>query len=186
MLIDRDLELIPPSQQFIERLLEVCRDPQTVREMPNEASISRETLEQFLKVAPDGHQAGDPPRGWLPSYHFWMKTNDHTGQPTVAGGIGLRIGTSNDIELYTGNVGYHVYPPYRGRRFAERSCKLLVPLARRHGMKTLWITCNPENAASRRTLERLGGVYVNTIPVPADHAFHARGETQKSRYRFDL
>ena len=34
--------------------------------------------------------------------------------------------------------------------------RLLLPLARRHGLQTVWITCNPDNWASRRTCELAG------------------------------
>ena len=104
----------------------------------------------------------------------------------IAGGIGLRIGKTRNIEMYYGHFGYHVYPPARGRRYAERSCRLLMPLARRHGLKSLWITCNPDNYASRRTCERLGGVLVSIVAVPDDDPLYARGEREKCRYRIDL
>jgi tagatose 1,6-diphosphate aldolase len=104
----------------------------------------------------------------------------------IAGGVSLRTGTTEAVERYYGHVGYHVYPPARGRGYAARACRLLLPLARRHGLRALWITCNPENVASRRTCERLGAVLVDTIPVPANDPLYARGDTQKCRYRLDL
>jgi tagatose 1,6-diphosphate aldolase len=79
-----------------------------------------------------------------------------------------------------------VYPPARGRHYAERAARLLLPLARRHGMSELWITCNPDNAASRRTCERLGGELVEIVPIPPDHAFYSRGERAKCRYLIRL
>ena len=84
------------------------------------------------------------------------------------------------------HLGYHVYPPARGRHLAERACRLLSGLARRHGMRTLWITCDPANAASRRTCERLGMRYVETVPVPESDPLYARGEREKCRYRLEL
>ena len=77
-------------------------------------------------------------------------------------------------------------PPARGRRYAERSCRLLFPLARAHGIKTLWITCNPDNFASRRTCERLGMRLIDTVPVPDTDPLYARGDRVKCRYRIEL
>jgi tagatose 1,6-diphosphate aldolase len=104
----------------------------------------------------------------------------------IAGGIGLRIGQSRDLEMYLGHVGYNVYPPARGNHYAERACRLILPIARHHGMRALWITCNPDNYASRRTCERLGCALVDTVAVPAGHTLHQRGELEKCRYRLDL
>ena len=55
----------------------------------------------------------------------------------------------------------------------------LLPLTQRHGLDVLWITCNPDNIASRRTCERLGATLVDIIPVPKDHELYARGDHQK-------
>jgi len=47
-------------------------------------------------------------------------------------------------------LGYSVEPAHRGHHYAARAGRLLLLLARSHGMETLWITCNPDNWASRR------------------------------------
>jgi tagatose 1,6-diphosphate aldolase len=114
-----------------------------------------------------------------------MRLND-SSPLRIAGGIGLRIGDSLNIVNLIGHIGYHVYPPVRGRHLAERACRLLLPLARRHGIKTLWITCNPDNLASRQTCLRLGATLADILPVPPDHELYARGEREKCRYRLEL
>lgn len=103
----------------------------------------------------------------------------------MAGAIGLRIGTGQDLVLYYGHVGYHVFPPHRGRHFAERAVRLLLPLAARHGLNPLWITCNPNNWGSLRTCDRLGAKLVETIPVPPGHPLYLAGEVAKCRFRLD-
>ena len=104
----------------------------------------------------------------------------------IAGGIGLRIGHSADLEMYLGHIGYNVFPPARGRHLAERACRLLLPLAKAHGMTTLSITCNPDNWPSRRTCQRLGADLVGLVSLPNDHVLYQRGERSKCRYRVDL
>jgi tagatose 1,6-diphosphate aldolase len=130
-----------------------------------------------------GFCPGNDAIGHVPAFHFWMRRRGETenGLPIV-GGMGLRIGHTPNIEQYLGHVGYQVYPFARGHRYAERACRLVLPLARRLGLDPLWITCNPDNIASRRTCERLGGVLVDTVPLPADHPLYQRGERHKCRY----
>ena len=87
---------------------------------------------------------------------------------------------------YLGHIGYNVYPAARGRGYAARACKLIFPLARAHGYRELWVTCNPDNFASRRTCEQIGGVYVSTVRLPGDHPLAEKGEHYKCRYRVEL
>ena len=190
-LIDGELRLIAPDAKWIDQLLRSATHPQTFREEPAEANQTRQKLLDFLRIAPGGRQLSDPSTGRVPAYHFWMLADPPVGNPLdppiqIAGGMGVRVGTTREIELYSGNIGYHVYPPARGRRFAERACRLVLPLLRRHGMERVWITCNPDNVASRRTCERLGATLVDTIEIPRDHPFRSRGETAKCRYLISL
>jgi tagatose 1,6-diphosphate aldolase len=188
-LVDGELELVAPDPVYVEEILRSCDHP--LSRLEPACQTTRQQLVDFLRVAPQGLQRGDPERGRVPNYHFWMKlrrTPDCDAAPpvTMAGGVGLRIGNSPDLELYLGHIGYNVFPPARGRHLAERACRLLLPLARAHGMSTLWITCNPDNWPSRRTCERLGAELVGIVPLPRDHVLYQRGERNKCRYRIDL
>jgi len=182
-MVDGELELIAAQPRFVEDILAAVRHPQTLREAPEMGRATRQGLMDFLAVAPNGRHPGDG-TGRCPSYHFWMRLND-ASPLRIAGTVSLRIGNDADLR-YTGHIGYNVYPPVRGRRLAERAGRLLLPLARRHGMKTVWITCNPDNFASRKTALRLGATLVETVPVPPGHELYLRGEREKCRFRLDL
>lgn len=60
------------------------------------------------------------------------------------------------------------------------------PLARHHEMTELWVTCNPDNIASRRTCELAGGVLVEIVDLPEDIDMYQEGERRKCRYRFGM
>lgn len=126
---------------------------------------------------------GDPSRDWAPAYRFRM-VHVRTGEPM--GRIDLRVGYPQHLVLYGGNIGYSVEPQHRGHHYAARACRLLLPLARSHGMQTLWITCNPDNWASRRTCELVGAHLVEIVDLPAGSDMYQRGERRKCRYRLDL
>jgi tagatose 1,6-diphosphate aldolase len=184
-LVDDELELIAPEERYIPEVLRSASHPATLEAEPLDIGMTRRRLEEFLRHAPHGHEPPDRWRGRSPAYHFWMKLPPLMPL-VIAGSISLRIGNTQELELYSGNIGYHVYPAVRGHHYAERASRLLLPLARRHGMTTIWITCNPENIASRRTCERLGATLVDIVNIPRTHEFYSRGERQKCRYRLIL
>jgi predicted acetyltransferase len=118
----------------------------------------------------------------VPAYSFRMQ--DAGGD--CLGRIRLRIGWNEDVIRYAGQVGYAVEPAHRGRHYAERACRLIIPVAQRHGMNSLWITCQPDNTASRRTLERLGAGYVGILDVPPGYPLDAGKERRKMCFRLGL
>ena len=136
-----------------------------------------------LALVLESEQPGDAARGYVPAYVFQMVQLPSREE---VGHITLRMGSSPHIQFYAGHIGYGVHREYRGRHYAARSCRLLLPLARAHGIRSLWITCSPGNTASRRTCELAGARFVEIVDLPADSDMYLRGERQKCRYRLDL
>ncbi len=125
----------------------------------------------------------DPERSRVAAYCFGMFL---PGRRHKVGSIDLRLGESLDLKRYGGQIGYGVLPRFRGRRLASRALLLLLPLARRHGFRELWITCDPDNLASRRTCERAGAVLHDIVEIPPGHEMHERGLRKKCRYLLEL
>ena len=99
----------------------------------------------------------------------------------IAGEIALRIGDSPE-QFYLGHIGYHVDPPFRGRGFAARACKLCEPLLVSIGQRDIVITTDPDNLPSVKTCEKLGCELECTVPVPP--SFQQRLEISAEKHRF--
>ena len=113
--------------------------------------------------------------GYVPSYLFDIYS---LRDRAVVGRCDLRVGFNRNI-YYAGNIGYSVSEQYRGNHYALSACFLLQELARRHGMRRLIVTCNPQNIASKRTCELFGAKYTETAELPHDHELFLLGERQK-------
>lgn len=123
----------------------------------------------------------DIEKEWMPAYHFAI-----CNMSGVKMGIcDLRIGHSDKL-YYGGNIGYRIREEYRGNHYAGKACLLLFELARKHDLKYLIITCNPDNYASRRTCEYAGGRLLEIAELPEDNDMRAEGATEKCIYRFEL
>jgi tagatose 1,6-diphosphate aldolase len=123
------------------------------------------------------------PTHHVPTYQFRMV---HIETREELGSIRLRVGSTPHVELYAGHVGYSVHPSHRGHRYAARALRLLLPLARELNLDPLWITCDPDNLASRRTLERAGAEFIEIVDVPENCIIHQSGHPRKCRYRLSF
>jgi predicted acetyltransferase len=184
-LVDAELELIAPEVRWVDALLAACSHPLSASD-PTAVAMTRARAMDVVRAAPGGRNPGDPVRGHVPYYYFWMHLRGPNVPVEIAGSVSLRIGDTLDLRMYVGNIGYNVFPPARNHHYAERSSRLLLDIARAHGMSELWITCNPDNWASRRTCERLGSQMIDIVAVPADHPLYERGEREKCRYLLKL
>ena len=124
---------------------------------------------------------GDEQKNWVPVYYFFI--SDLKG--TIMGNCELRIGY-NDNLYYGGHIGYTVFPEYRGHHYAGKACLLLFQLAAKHSMEYLYITCNPDNYASRKTCEYAGGTLLEIAELPEENDMRDKGEFEKCIYKFTL
>ena len=124
-----------------------------------------------------------PEKKYDPSYRFEMR---NTTTKELMGYVHLRINYKYNL-YYAGNIGYGVDEKYRGHHYAARASKLLFNLARKHGLKEVWLSCNPDNLASRHTIESIGGKLIEVVDLPEDNEMRIKnGETKKCRYKIDL
>jgi len=117
----------------------------------------------------------------VPTYFFRMMSIDRAEE---VGNVNLRVGSTPHIERYAGHIGYGVHQAHRGHHYAARSLVLLLPFARSLGIDPVWITCDPDNVASRRSLEIAGAEFFEIVGVPEDCGIRKYGgKLRKCRYR---
>lgn len=101
----------------------------------------------------------------LPFYYYDIyenKSNKNIGK------ISIRIGENYD-SYYNGNIGYEIDKSFRGHSYSFHASKLVLNIAKEHGMDFIYITCNESNYASRRIIERLGGILKEITDVPKNY-----------------
>ena len=101
------------------------------------------------------------------------------------GKISLRLG-HNYHSHWNWNVGYEVNEPYRGNHYAAIALKLVLPIAKAHGMDHLFVSCGENNAASYRTIERCGESLLEISYPPEDWVYYRPGLPLKRIYRIEL
>lgn len=83
-----------------------------------------------------------------------------------AGYVEIRPNASALIKALDGELEYEILPKFQGQGLARKTCEALRETLRARGIEKLWITCDPENTASRRTLENLGATNLGLVKMP--------------------
>lgn len=96
----------------------------------------------------------------LPSRVYWLDDGSFCGV------INLRFVPGSDAlpDYVLGHIGYAVVPWKRCRGYATHALAQLLPVAREVGLRRVEITCDEDNAASRRVIEKNGGVLAARRP----------------------
>jgi len=125
-------------------------------------------------------QPARPDIGHVPDYQYELRV-----EGVRAGEISLRVGMCDSL-YYGGQIGYNVEPAFRGRGYAGRACKLLLPLIREHGYKQILITNDHTNMASRRVCEKIGARMVRVAELPEWHDLYKEGQRRECIWVWDV
>lgn len=147
-------------------------------------------FEGFYDLEPTGNgelsltclraRPAQPDIGHVPDYLFEMRAGGEK-----AGNISLRVGMCDSL-YYGGQIGYDVEEAFRGRGYAGRACRLLLPLIRRHGFRRILISNNHANAASRRVCEKLGARLIRVAELPEWHDLYKAGQRLECVWVWDV
>jgi tagatose 1,6-diphosphate aldolase len=147
--------------------------PGSLLPKPPEVLKSDSVTLRFLEIVP-----GDAARGFVPYYHCRIFVDG-----TDVGHVNLRVGDTEHVQFSAGHVGFEIDAAHRGHRYALSACRALAPFAR--SFRTpLILTCDPDNHASRRTIELLGATFMDEAPVPSHDPHYLRGSRTKLRFQW--
>ncbi len=122
---------------------------------------------------------GDAAQGLVPWYHF--RILDAAG--TDVGHINFRAGDTEHVRVSAGHIGFKIQEPHRGHHYAFEACRAIAPFVRAF-YDAVTITCDPDNQASIRTIERLGAAFMDEVAVPPQDPQYQSGSRSKKRYQW--
>lgn len=137
------------------------------------AELARSDFAAFVQRLQEARGVDLAP-GIVPSSAYWLLRHDASGV-TVLGVSHLRQALTPALEDVGGHVGYSIRPSERRRGYGTRILALTLPHARALGLERVLLTCDTDNIASARIIEKNGGVL-------ASEGYSALVETRVSRY----
>lgn len=145
------LTLVRPCERFLPSFLE-AREESLAAGMTDEG-FSAAPAEKLLARYEDLRLGRNLPPGWVAADHYWLVD---AAQDRFIGEISVRRRLTEALERYGGHIGYAVRPSEQNRGRGTLMLALALEKARELGIRTALITCDEENAASARVMEKNG------------------------------
>jgi len=99
--------------------------------------------------------------GWVPYTVFW---STKPGLPLIVGELHIRHWLIPALEKEGGHIGYTIAPSMRGKGYGTQ--QLALGLEKAHALVDLdrvLVTCDTDNVASARVIQKNGGVFENEV-----------------------
>jgi predicted acetyltransferase len=157
--------LIPPDRAYKDSYADALEEG--LGEIPataDEIAWIREDFDDWLRadndmsrriILADGREI---PR--VPFTTLWLVAG-----PRFLGRITLRHDIPPELALQGGHVGYAVRATARGQGYGQMMLEMARPVLRRLGINPALITCDDDNHASIRIIEKAGGKLQDTVDV---------------------
>jgi predicted acetyltransferase len=118
-------------------------------------------FEEYLGILFEAEQGRGLPDGHVPSTLLFGFVDE-----AIVGRLMLRHSLNDFLRRIGGHIGYVVVPEHRGRGYATEMLRQGLDLARSIGLEKVLVTCDEDNVASRRTIEKCGGEYQDSYSGP--------------------
>lgn len=117
---------------------------------------SCQSYQEWLSREKKNHLGIDLPDGFVPGTQFLYMVQDQ-----VIGCINIRHCLNDSLLRHGGHIGYSIHPDYRRRGFATRMLQEALKFCHQWEIEPVLITCDKNNVASIKTIEKCGGQLEN-------------------------
>lgn len=167
-------ELVPPTTRVRESFLAAMAEFQAEgRGAPDDHTMIGYEIREFgptwrtdfagyLRWLNDQALEESPrPDGFVPQTTlWWVDGTEYLGR------LSIRHRLTPALRELGGHIGYDVRPSARRRGHATAMLRAALPVAHRLGIDRALVTCDADNMASRKVIERNGGI------LDREHAGH--------------
>lgn len=101
----------------------------------------------------------------VPTFLYYVLLHNTS---TIIGHCSASLGFNEQI-LYVGNIGFEIFPEFRGNGYAVETVLLLKKVFKVNHMNEAYITNNIDNNASIRVCEKVGAKFLKMVEIPEDN-----------------
>lgn len=169
------IKLVRPHIRYQASYIRALKDFQA-EGLPWHLDTDVEKLEKNFQQYVDDLLADEnrPGMSGVPETRLWA---DLDGE--FAGFISIRHQLTEALQRFGGNIGYETAPTFRKKGVASEMLKLALPIARNIGLQKALLTCDDDNIASIKVIEKNGGIL-------KERKFFQEGQPLKRYYWISL
>lgn len=145
--------LATPSIHLKAAFLEMVDDFQKAGERYVHHDLARLDFVRFLSKLEDQQRGMNLPPGFVPMDSYWLVGSDGT----IFGQSHLRHRLTPALKIEGGHIGYAIRPSARRQGHGTMILKLTLEKAHTLGLHRVMVTCDTDNIASGRIIEKNGG-----------------------------
>jgi predicted acetyltransferase len=153
-------KLVKPSEKYkksyLAALKEFERDKNNLEYKYEDIA---KDFRSFIKKLKQREKGVDLPRGYVPDSHFWYVEGSR-----FLGRISIRHKLNKKLKIRGGHIGYAVRPPERKKGYASTMLKLVLPEAKKLGLKKVMLTVAKNNIASQKVMIKNGAKFKDYSP----------------------
>lgn len=172
--MDNKPRLIKPSNEHKLEFLEMMADYQQAGESYSQHQLAQQDFAAYLTQVRNDAQGIGLPAGYAPMTAFWLVKND-----VILGESRLRHYLTPTLEIEGGHIGYSIRPSQRLKGYGTLILALTLEQAKEVALRRIRITCDTDNLASVRVIEKNGGLL-------SGYAISSRTGKRISQYWLDL
>lgn len=154
-------ELVLPSEKYKESFLEALANEslqETSGLMSKRAHKFRDDFDGYLQFLEDLRHGKHLAEGSVAETVYWLVENNN-----FIGRVSIRHALNPKLTRIGGHIGYSIREDKRKKGYGSLILKLALPKAKELGIDLALLTCNKDNFASRRIIEKNGGILEDEI-----------------------
>ena len=119
--------------------------------------LDGKSFKEWIKDLEKGKDEKNLPENYSP-HTLYLAINDNN---ELVGAIGLRWKMVPALMLFGGLIGYSIRPSQRGKGYASEMLKLGLEKFKNTDIDNVLISCKDFNIASKKVIEKNGGIFEN-------------------------
>ena len=155
------LSAVKYRESFLEALKEFATEERRARsaidgmqKLYEESLTFGDFLEKLRRRAEGKHL----PEGYVPHTTYWLVEGT-----IFVGVVDIRHRLTPHLLEIGGHTGYAIRPSKRGKGYGNKILELALSKAKELGITKVRVTCNEDNVASAKIIEKSGGIFDGAV-----------------------